>query len=221
MKKIRKSLIIMISMMMVFGLAACGKFDAKGYTQALLDQMFQGTTKELASFDKDADETELEKQYKEYIKVFSSGLTEGLNISEEMAEKYNRICKEIFRTQKYSVVGEEKIDQDEYQVTVEIQPSDVFVKWKESLNTGVENMQQKVERGEYQGTEEEILAQLEEDIIVESYEQLEQSYKSAQYGEKENIVLTIKKGESEKFQAEDEEISQLITKILRLDEILD
>ena len=221
MKKIKKGMLVISTMILVLGMTACGKFDAKGYTQSLLDQMFQGTTKELASFDKDADERELERQYNEYIKTFSSGLTEGLQISEEMAEKYNTLCKEIFRTQKYAVVEEEKIDKNEYKVTVEIQPSDVFVKWKEALNTGVDTMQQKVELGEYKGTEEEILAQIQEDIIVESYEQLELSYKEAQYDEKENIVLTIKKGESEKFQADDKEISQLITKILRLDEILD
>ena len=223
MKRLKQTIAVLLCTVILFGMTACslGGFDAKGYTQALLDQMFQGATKDLAKFDKETTQADLEKQYRDYINVFASGMTEGLNISDVMMDKYISLCKEIFRTQKYAVTKEEKISKKEYKVIVEIQPTDVFVKWNEELVHSMEEIQKRAEGGIYKGSETEILSSMQEDIVLESYDLLKKVYEEQTYGEAEEIVLTIKQGESEKFQADDEEISQLITKILCLDAILD
>lgn len=221
MKRLKQGVIIFLCCSLMLGMTACGRFDAKGYVQALLDHRFQGDTDKLLKFDKDIDAKKLKEDYEQYIRTFSQGLTEGLNASGEMEEKFYTVCKEIFRSMKYNVVQEEKISSDEYKVTVEMQPTDIFVKWKEMLKESMVEIQQKSERGEYKGTEEEILQQMLFDITAQSYELLETAYTEATYGEKEKVTLTIKKEENKEFAPKDEEITDLITKILRLDAIQD
>lgn len=224
MRNIKKTVGVIVCGMLIFVLAGCSifrDFDARGYTQAVLDQMFQGEVDDLAEFKEETGKKELSDAYKDYIFAFSQSLTEGLNVSDAMADKFYTLCREIFRTQKYSVSSVEKVSRDEYKVTVEIQPTDIFIKWKPMLVESMEGIQAKIERGEYQGTEDEILEQMMFDIAAQSYELLETAYQEMGYGEKETVVLTVKQDENEEFGIKDEEISDLVTKILRLDAIQD
>lgn len=221
MGQLKKAVRMTVCILLAVCLTACSNFDAKGYTQALLDQMFQGESEPLLVYDKGNGKKELKEQYEEYIAVFSENLTEGLNTNEIMTEKFYKLCKEIFRMAKYNVKEAEKISSDEYKVSVEIRQMDVFVRWNEMLTESVADISAKVEKGEYEGTEEEILQFMLADITSQSYQLLETRYQEVQYGEPETIVLTIKKNGNEKFEAKDEEISELITKILCLDAIQD
>lgn len=224
MKKLKKAVVMTVCMMLVFGLAGCSMFrdfDAGGYAQAVLDQTFQGEVDALMQFEGDEGKKELHNQYKDYIFEFSQSLTDGLNVSETMADKFYTVCREIFRTQKYSVASVEKVSREEFKVNVEIQPTDIFVNWKTMLVESMENIQAKIERGEYQGTESEILEQMMADIAAQSYELLETAYQEMTYGDKETVVLTIEKDEKGEFGVNDEEIGDLVAKILSLDAIQD
>lgn len=196
-------------------------FDAAGYTEALLGQTFQGETEALAAFDGENSTKELEQQYESYIHTFSESLIEGLNAGSEMSAKFDTLCREIFRLAKYSVREAEKIHRDEYRVTVEIVPMNVLVNWKQSLAESMQEINAKVERGEYKGTQEEILEAMLWDITTQSYGLLETAYQEADFGEAETATVTVRKSEKGKFGISDAEISDLVAKILRLDVIQD
>lgn len=216
-----KKICVPMCLVLVLYMTACAHFDARGYTQALLDQMFQGETEALAEFDRETDKKELKKQYEEYIEVFSQSLTEGLNTNEIMTEKFAALCREIFRAAKYQVKEAKRISAEEYKVSVEIRPLDIFVKWNETLKESVADISAKVKNGGYKGSEEEILQFMLADIAAQSYELLETAYQEVQYGEPETVILTVKKNKNGEFAVKDEEIADLITKILRLDAIQD
>lgn len=97
MKQFKKVMGTAVCILIIFSMSACGSFDAAGYTQAVLDHIFQGETEALAEFDTTKDKKELKKQYEEYIEVFAESLTEGLDTNEIMTEKFDALCKEIFR----------------------------------------------------------------------------------------------------------------------------
>ena len=84
MKRLKQGIVIILCCSLMIGMTACGKFDAKGYVQALLDHRFQGDTEKLLKFDKDSEAKKLKEDYEQYIQTFSQGLTEGLNASGEM-----------------------------------------------------------------------------------------------------------------------------------------
>ena len=95
----------------------------------------------------------------------------------------------------------------------------MFVKWAEYLAENAVDINKKAESGEYQGTKEEQLEQILLDIAAESCELLDTAMWDASYGEKEEMTLTVKKGEDGEFSLEEEEIDEFVGKIMRLDAI--
>ena len=150
------------------------------------------------------------KQYDEGIESFVSDyITNGVEIDSELEKKFVDLCKEIFGAMKYQVNEAEKISRKEYDVSVEFQPSDVFLQFITSIQTESENL----------GTKEEINAQMQSEFLNRSYELLETAYQNMQYGETETIVFKVKSNDKNVFSMKEDEISSFITKILRLDEI--
>ena len=187
-------------------------FDAQGYVRAILNQRFLGDVTEAEEILEDTSKKELLKQYDEGIESFVSDyITNGVEIDSEL--------EKIFGAMKYQVNEAEKISRKEYDVSVEFQPSDVFLQFITSIQTESENLKQKAENGEYQGTKEEINAQMQSEFLNRSYELLETAYQNMQYGETETIVFKVKSNDKNVFSMKEDEISSFITKILRLDEI--
>ena len=138
-------------------------FDAQGYVRAILNQRFSEEILE------DTSKKELLKQYDEGIESFVSDyITNGVEIDSELEKKFVDLCKEIFGAMKYQVNEAEKISRKEYDVSVEFQPSDVFLQFITSIQTESENLKQKAENGEYQGTKEEINAQMQSEFLNRS-----------------------------------------------------
>lgn len=212
----RAAVLVMICSLFI---TACWDFDAKGYTQAYLDAMFQGETDALMAFEEGSKQSELKEEYEEYIATFAEGLTDGLDVSEGMQIKFNALCEEIFRSMRYHAESSEKVSGKEYKVVVEYEPSDVFVKWAEYLSENAIDINERAESGEYQGTEDEMLEQILLDISAESCELLDTARMDASYGEEEEMTFTVKKGKDGDFSLDDEEIGDFVTKIMRLDAI--
>lgn len=220
MKKRNRMKLISILLAALF-LCGCNEFDAEGYVQANLDAVFQGETDALMALKEGSKKRDLEQEYEDRIAEFAEGLTVGLEVSEPMQIRFNILCENIFRTMRYSIETVEKSSKNVYHVTVEYEPSDVFVKWTEYLAENAVDLNESALAGEYQGTEEEILEQIRLDIAVESLELLDTAMMNATYGEKEQIILSVKKGEDGEFAMDEKEIAGFIAKILYLDEIQD
>lgn len=224
--KSKRNMIITIAVMVVLaGIACLGlirDFDAQGYVRAVLDQTFQGEVKDAAEIMDGADEDELYAQYEKGIDKFVAGnITGGVPMEEEMTKEYTALCKEIFGAMKYNVSEAEKINRKEYDVKVEFQPADVFPKFMEAVGGISGKLKEKTELGEYKGTKEEIDAQMKKEFLDESYKALKAACENMQYGEKQTIVFKVKSDEGSVFSVEENDVSALITKILRLDEIQD
>ena len=79
---------------------------------------------------------------------------------------------------------------------------------------------QKIKNGEYEGaSEEETTQQILNDIVNHAYELLEVAYMDSQYGEKKSVVLHVKQDKDKEYYIDEDDMDQLIRKILRLDEI--
>ena len=197
-------------------------FDAAGYVSAILDQRFQGEVASAAEIIEDTDESELMRQYEEGIESFvADHITNGVDVDEELERKFVNLCKEIFRTMKYSVGEAEKISRKEYDVKVEFQPVDIFQQFITAIAVESQQLKDKAENGEYKGTKDEINQQMQTEFLNNSYELLKESYQNMQYGEAETMVFKVESDETNAFSLKEEDISSFITKILGLDEIQD
>ena len=197
-------------------------FDAKGYTQAVLDHMFQGETSKAVTIMRNVTEKELEDQYNDQISAFvENNIIGDIEVTDSDRARFENLTKEIFAVMRYDVTKEDKISRNEYEVSVEIQPTDIFPVFVAGVKQDSEELMNKADAGEYSGTEEEIHQQMQRDYINHAYELLESAYTRAEYGKKETVVLKVKAGSDRVFSISEEEMNDLILKILRLDEIQD
>lgn len=195
-------------------------FEADKYVNVILDYTFKGEAKDAGEmFDGDA-LAQMEKQYEDNITAFvEKNITGGIEVEAEIKEKYTALCKDIFKAMKYKVKKVEKVSGDEYKVTVEYQTANIFETYMEMAAQEAAKMLEKAQSGgEYKGTPEEINAQMEQEIIANDYTVLEAAYQNVQYGDKETIVFTVKRGENQAFALESATLSEFLAKIMGLDE---
>ncbi|MBQ8803505.1 MAG: hypothetical protein IJZ53_07735 [Tyzzerella sp.] len=225
--KSKKNIIIVVAAMVVVlgSIALMGifrDFNAQRYVSVILNQTLLGEVTEESSIIEDASEEELMAQYESGVASFVKNIIpSGAELSEEQEAKYIEACKKVFKAMKFSVHEEEKISSKEYDVAVTYQPSDVILKYMELINGELVRMNEKVQKGEYQGTEEEINAQMQNEFLENAAVLLTEACDTMEYGEEQTMVFKVVEGENELYQISDEEMQQFLVKIMRLDEIQD
>lgn len=197
-------------------------FDASGYTEAILNQTFYGKIEGVPEFVEEVTEEELMKQYEDGIRSFTeNNIISGVEMDEVGKEQYVSLCKEIFSAMKFEVGEAERIGRKEYRVPVTYSDVNIFEIYTASLQTERERIQEKVNNGEYQGTEEEIQASMQEEFLTNAYTLLEEAYRTMEYGGKETMIFTVEENENEFFEIKTDEIAEFTAKIMGLDEIQD
>lgn len=212
---------LLICLICAMLLSGCGRqFDASGYVLGVLDVTFQDETQKALRTMKDVTEDELHSRHRERVQQFvDDNITNELQMNEIKEAQFAALCEKIFASMKYSVGEAEKTGRRQYQVPVEIIPSDVMIRFREALLKDAEKIAGNLEAGKYKGTDEEISRQVLNDIINHAYELLDVSYTNMEFGESQTVILTVEAGKDKEYSINDEDMDNLIIKILRLDEI--
>lgn len=221
--KSKKSMVaVIVSSVVLLGIVVMWllrDFDAQGYVNAILDQTFQGNVENAVTFVDDKTEEELQKQYEEGIQSFvESNITNGIEMEEELEAQYVALCKEIFKNMTYSVKEAEKINRKEYHVPVEYRSSDVFQRFTEAVAAESARLLEKVDKGEYKGTMEEINQQMQQEFLNNCYELFKTAYEEMEYAESETIIFVVKRNEDRLFTVDDAQMQEFVVKIIGLDE---
>lgn len=196
-------------------------FDAQGYVNAVLNQHYQGTVNEMAKFVNLSTE-ELYEQYEDGVVSFvQNNITSGVEMDETLEQKYIALGKEIFMIMQYNVTKAEKISSKEYNVPVEYQTMNIFANFIELVHVESQKIYDKVEKGEYTGTVDEINKQMQEEFLNNAYDCLKQAYQEVAYEEKETMIFKVKENEEGLFVIDEEQIYDFTTKIMGFDEIQD
>ena len=221
MGKYRKSIRLWVLCLAALILTGCSSAsDVSDYTRAVLELTFQGEPSKALAYMEEPSEEALMQEYQAFIEHFVEGnITNEIDVGEIKTSQFAELISKIFATMRYEVGEAEKIGGKEYEVPVKIQPSDVFVSFYQALTEDSLIMAEKVREGEYEGTEEEISRQLLNDIVNHAYELLDVAYMDTQYGKSETVTLRVTAEKKKEYVIDDEDMNQLIIKILRLDEI--
>lgn len=212
--------IVLIFTVMIVS-AGCQKdYDASGYTNAILDLQFQGDTKAAISIMDGTTQSSLMEMYREFIDDFTTGyITDGMEITDDQESEFSNLVSGIFTSMRYEVGEAEKIGKKEYEVPVVIQAADVFIRYRQLLTEDSIIISGKIQSGEYRGSEEEIENQIMEEITSNACQLLEKAYESCEYGEKQTVILRVKADKNGMYSVDEDDMNNLIKKILRLDEI--
>lgn len=208
--------VIALGMVVVFGMNR--DFEADKYVNVILDYTFKGESKGAGEMFDEASLSQMRKQYEDNITAFvEKNITGGIAVDAEIKEKYTALCKDIFKAMKYKVKKVEKVSGDEYKVTVEYQAANIFGTYMETATQEAGKLLEKVQRGEYQGTQDEINAQMQQETIANDYTLLDAAYQNVQYGEKETFVFAVKRSGNEAFALDGTALSEFLAKIMDLD----
>lgn len=220
-KRWKKPAGILLAWMFCMIGTGCGKgFDASGYTEAILALQFQGDMKNAGTFAEGTDRAALMEMYQGFIDDFVSGyITNGMSLGENETNEFSELVATIFLSMRYEVGEAKRMDKGEYEVPVVIYPNDTFIRYRELLTEDSVRMSEKVKNGDYTGGEDEIKEQVMTEIAAQAYDLLETAYECSEFGEKETVVLKVKKDASGIYSIDEEDMDNLIAKILRLDEI--
>lgn len=208
--------VIALGTVVVFGMNR--DFEADKYVNVILDYTFKGESKGAGEMFDEASLSQMRKQYEDNITAFvEKNITGGIAVDAEIKEKYTALCKDIFKAMKYKVKKVEKVSGDEYKVTVEYQAANIFGTYMETATQEAGKLLEKVQRGEYQGTQDEINAQMQQETIANDYTLLDAAYQNVQYGEKETFVFAVKRSGNEAFALDGTALSEFLAKIMDLD----
>ena len=205
----------------VFGLTGCGgDFDAAGYMQAVLDERLQGEFSEAAQI-MDTSEFELKQDYESSVDSFVYAyLTAGYEqLNDYTLYEYETLVKDIFSVMKYDVKKAEKAGEKEYEVSVEIQPVDLFLNYVKELEQASDEIEKSAKNGGYEGTEEEIREMMQYDYLSRAYSLLQDAYTSMQYGKPETVIVEVAAEDGNSYAVSEEEYQMLLEQFFRMDEI--
>ena len=207
----------------VFGiLASLGifrGFNAQGYVSAILDQTLKGDVENAVEMIDGTTEEGLLAQYEAGINSFvKNSLLSGVEIDEELEQKYADLCKKIFAKMEYSVQEAQEVNDEEFEVPVKYRPSNVLQLFIASATSEKQRIEEEAEKGaEYRGTQEEIVAKMQEELLNNWYTMLEDAYENMEFGEEQTMVFKIKKSEAGLYKLEESAITEFLKKILSLD----
>ena len=195
------------------------RFNPEGYVKAVLDQSLKGEVKVASELMAGTTEETLYKQYEAGIISFvKSSIANGVEMDQELEQKYVELCKKVFGVMKYQIQEAKVTEDGGYEVTVSYNPTNVFTQFIVKIGEENARLTQKVENGEYRGSLEEINSQIQKDFLTNAYTLFEECYSGIEYGEEETYTFVIVKDAKGMYDLDEAQISQFITKILNLDE---
>lgn len=223
MKCLKKISAILLAAAMAVSLWGCQReYDASGYTNAILNLQFQGDTKEAFAFVEGTTQSSLAEMYRDFIDNFVDGyLTDGMELTDEQSEKFSEVMSNIFASMRYDTGEAEKTGEKEYEVPVVIQPTDTFIRYQQLLTEDSIRISNKLKNDDYEGGGEEIQSAVLDEIATNAAELLETAYEGSEYGEEQTVILRVKADKDDVYSIDEEDMDNLIVKILRLDEIGD
>jgi nitrogen regulatory protein PII-like uncharacterized protein len=140
MNKVRKTVIALIGILLVNVLVGCGsKFDAAGYTKALLDNSYKNDSTDFVKM-KIGTAEDASNLYEQGIDAELEAMVAATEISDSLKADFESLLREIFARAKYTVVSAEKQSDDSYVVTINYQQLKVFGTATKNYMTEVNKM---------------------------------------------------------------------------------
>lgn len=192
-------------------------FNAQKYVNAVLKQNLKGNVEEAVRMANGPTEAQAKQQYEMTIESFVSNVVaNGLELTEKEKKQCIDLTKEIFADMKFEVQEAKKISDDEFEVPVKYQVSDVMVKLHKLAQDEKAKVEEKVQKGEFRGSDEELEAQMQAEFSKNLPDMLKKAHETMEFGKEETMILKVKKNENGLYTLDGTQISQFIAKIMGL-----
>lgn len=191
-----------------------GGFNAGKYVSAVCMQILEGNVDNAIKMTRGLTEEKAIEQHEEMVQNFVDNvIASGLDLKKKEKDACVETTKQIFANLKYEVEKEEKISADEYRVTIRYQESDVITKLQTLAKEESALAKKKVDKGEYEGTVEEINKQIQKEFTEKLPSMLDEAYETMTFGKEKTYELVVVKNENGLYSVD---ISEFIVKMMGL-----
>lgn len=169
-------------------LCGCGGMttdEAKDYVKSALDAGYKAEFKEYAEIT-DSTEKEVKKEYETNLdnSMKEAGFDET-GVSDELKANYRKLFEKMLKSANYKVGEVKEAGDDEFKVSVEVQPFTAFSTVSEELDNWVTDTYSNIE---YVPSDEE----LNEAIMKKMYELMDEKMNNPTYGDKTTVTVNVK-----------------------------
>lgn len=209
MKKRRVAAAVLVAVLAVGMLGGCGKkFDAKGYTQAVLDVSYKGETEKYMELT-DSSKEEAEAVFTDNLNLTMEAFEEW-GMSDELFAKYKELIGDLIKQVKYTVGEAVETDDGNFTVDVEVEPitifDDTFAEFNAQTTEYVNELTAKVQAGEDVPSDEEI-----QNKVYEMYYNILREALDAglNYGDPQTVTMHINQGDDKVYSIPEEDMVAL------------
>lgn len=217
----KKWILLFFGIFVILQLAGCSQYkeeDAQKLVQAQLDLRLQGDGEAAAKLDKEKSRSELLLEYEMWIQAIDEVyLTGDMEVDDDLQKLFLELTKEIMQVMRYNVQEVTKSGED-FEVKVEVAPVDLFECYIPKIEAASKDLTDRVEKGEYEGTDQEIEEQIEGEYLYLSYELLREAFQEMKYEDAVTVTLRVERTEEKEYEVNEDDISKMIMEMLHLDE---
>lgn len=205
---------VLVAAVMLALLAGCvGKFDAGGYTQAILDVTYKNVTEqyiEITGSTKEAAEQIFTKNLDIAMEDF-----ESLNLPDELEDKYRQLFGDLIKNVRYTVGEAKEDDNGNFTVDVTIEPLTIFDDTYEEFQKQAKEYATQVSNDVMNGAEMPSDETMQNHIYELYYNILNGELgKGLNYSEAEVVTVHVNKGEADIYEIPGEDMTALDDKML-------
>jgi len=206
MKNMKKIILPLLAVMALIP-AGCGKdIDASGYVKALLDNSYKNDSTEFVAQGVGTKE-EAEQIYNDGIQKQIDSLLLQEDISDELAEEFSTVIKDVYKNVKYTVGEATKQDDGSFAVEVKYEKMNIFTPAMEAFTTKtteyMDEMTEKAANGEAVPSEEE----LTEQSLSMMKDAIQESMANVTYGDEESMTVHVELNDNTYSVNEDDVVS--------------
>ena len=169
-------------------LCGCGGMttdEAKNYVKSTLDAGYKAEFKEYAEVT-DSTEKEAKKDYETNLdNIMAEAGFDDTGVSDELKANYRTLFEKMLKAANYKVGEVKEAGDDEFTVSVDVQPFTAFSTVSDELNSWVTETYSNVE--EVPSDEE-----LNEAVMQKMYELMDAKMSNPEYGEKQTLTVNVK-----------------------------
>ncbi|MCI6466648.1 MAG: hypothetical protein MSA90_14430 [Faecalicatena sp.] len=205
---------VVVAAVLLAVLGGCvNKFNAAGYTKALLDVTYKNETEQYIELTGSTQEAADE--------IFTKSLDatmedyEKLNLPDELEKNYRQLFGDLMKSVRYTVSEAKEDDNGNFTVDVSVEPitifDDTYSQFQEKAKEYATQVSNDVMNGAEMPSEEEMQNHIYDIYYHILNEVLEQGLS---YGEAEKVTVHINKGEGDIYEIPKEDMTALDDKML-------
>ena len=204
-------------------LAGCGKkFDASGYTKAVLDVSYKNEIQKYVELT-GADEKEADKIFEDNLQNNMDIMLQefsGYELPDELEEKYRKLFSDMMKQVKYTVTEAKEVENKNFTVDVKVEPMLIFNDTYQELQKQTEDYATQVSNEVMNGASLPSETDMQTHVF-EIYHDILRNYldQGMKYGDPETITVHVNKDDKNVYTIADEDISKIDGKVMAMDVI--